>query len=213
MKMTSLLRALQTNPLSRLVLYIPGTRSIAKRAYSLFSAQEVLEEPDRRFLVEVILPAIRRARPHNLLFVGCQRYTVQYYEYFSEAGIECWTVDIDPACARWGAKRNHIVGDFQFIDRYCDVIFDAVIMNGVFGYGIDTPEHMERSLVKLWKILKPGGFMVLGWNTDRIPDPNALSAFKTYFSYHSTAPLSGRHPIPSSTHIYDFLDARVLPPL
>jgi hypothetical protein len=68
---------------------------------------------------------------------------------------------------------------------------------------------MERSLAVLWKILRPGGFVILGWNTDRIVDPLTLSNFKL-FRYNSTLPVAGRVSFSSSTHVYDFLQPRIM---
>jgi hypothetical protein len=191
------------------LLHVPGVRQIAKLTYAYVASFEIINEPDRKFLVNSIFPAVKRIQPRKLLFVGCKRYTAGYCSSLGAAGVECWTIDIDAASARWGAGNKHIIGDFQTIESQCDVLFDVVIMNGVFGFGLDTVEQMERSLAVLWRIVRTEGFIVLGWNSDRTIDPSTLPAFKRYFDYSLAPPMVGRRLFPSSTHIYDFLRPRI----
>ena len=120
------------------LLHVPGARQIAKLTYAYIVSFEIINEPDRKFLVNSIFPAVKRIQPRKLLFVGCKRYTAGYCSSLGAAGVECWTIDIDAASARWGAGNKHIIGDFQTIESQCDVLFDVVIMNGVFGFGLDT---------------------------------------------------------------------------
>ena len=53
--------------------------------------------------------------------------------------------------------------------------FDLVMLNGVFGWGVDAPDHMEQTLEAIAEVLAPGGTLLIGWNHDRSPDPDTLS--------------------------------------
>ena len=76
-----------------------------------------------------------------------------------------WATDIDIKAARWGHPTRHRIGDAcAREDVFPETRFDAVICNGVFGFGVDTPQMQARS----WPpspVLKPHGLLLLGWNT------------------------------------------------
>jgi hypothetical protein len=130
--------------------------------------------PDREYLVSVIFRNICLRRPQKVLFVGCHPYTAKYPTFFQRAGVECWTIDIDPKMARYGARNRHFIGDVTAIDRIqgMPLLFDVVILNGVLGFGVDTIADANRAFTGLALITKLGGLLVIGWDTDRGPDPS-----------------------------------------
>ncbi|WP_235559315.1 class I SAM-dependent methyltransferase [Brevundimonas sp. Leaf168] len=80
---------------------------------------------------------------------------------------------MDPTAARWGREGRHRTGDVCEADRlFSDLTFDAVVCNGVLGYGVDSPDQQQRALKALAAILRPGGRLLLGWNTTRSPIPS-----------------------------------------
>jgi len=141
---------------------------------------------DRRVLEQIIIPsALSRFEPKTVLEVGREPYEAFYDEFF--IGRELWTIDWDAAKAPFGA-RNHIIDDaanlrHHFRERY----FDFILMNGVFGWGLNNGKAIERAFAAVHAILAPEGLFVLGWNDtpDLVPVPldqvRALKEFTPYF--------------------------------
>jgi hypothetical protein len=165
----------------------------------------VSRSPDRIFLKETLLPEVAK-RGGRVLFIGCQRYTASYPMILEGHGATCWTVDIDPAMARWGAKGRHTVLDAQYIaPSFSTEFFDTVVLSGVFGFGVDTELLQNTVLVSVDKVLKRSDLLVLGWNTDRSPDPTELDELNRRFRLGS---LGSRRTFQGSTHVFDFFLAR-----
>ena len=148
----------------------------------------------RRCLQAELMPWLRE-RCRSLLFVGTASYTWQYESLFPPERYA--TLDIAPAAAVWGAAR-HIVAPVQDLTRHCPPgTFDGVILNGVLGFGIDTPQEMRRAFEELHRALRPGGVLVVGWNTDRHEDPETLGVLDGFVR------IGERRRFPPETHVYD----------
>jgi SAM-dependent methyltransferase len=162
---------------------------------------------DRLYMTKSILPALTAQRMQRVLFVGCRAYTARYGRKFARAGIEYWTTEIDPEAAIWGEPRRHIIGDITKIDDLCaPESFDAVLLNGVFGHGVDNESAMNRAVTAISQILKPGGILLIGWNSNKKhPDPMALAAVDSYFRHECVLPLPLRKTFPDTDHVYDWL--------
>jgi SAM-dependent methyltransferase len=165
--------------------------------------RRILDLPDRKLLADAYLPAFA-AEGGTILWVGCQAYTAQDYEVLERGGATVWTTDIDPASARWGHPTRHRTGDICRADAlFPDIVFDAILCNGVLGYGADSVEQQVGALTTMAKILRPGGRLLLGWNTDKIDDP--VAAGLTAADY-VPAPVAGqpeRVRFDEVTHVYD----------
>lgn len=167
----------------------------------------VRSSPDRVFLRAEIIPAVAQ-KSRRVLFVGCRPYTAKYPALFASYGSECWTVDIDPAAAKWGAPGRHHIADVrQLADCFPADHFDALILSGVFGFGVDSDAMKNETLVSCAMVLRPGGLFVLGWNTDRGPDPSDLERLALF----ETARLE-RFDWPTlftgSTHVFQYYKKR-----
>ena len=101
-------KASVTRRLVRRVLPRPMRHTLA----GWVSDRRVMNSPDRVYLKRVILPQIAQ-RGGVALLVGCRRYTLQDPVFLRKRGTACWTLDIDPAVARWGAKDHHIVAPIE----------------------------------------------------------------------------------------------------
>lgn len=147
---------------------------------------------DRRVLEQIIIPFIlSRFAPRTVLEVGREPYEAFYNEFF--AGRELWTIDWDQAKAPFGAP-NHITDDAANLRRHFpEEYFDFVLMNGVFGWGLNDRGAIESAFAAVYAILAPSGIFVLGWNDtpDLVPVPldqvQSLRQFTPYFF----APLHG----------------------
>ncbi|MBL9132909.1 MAG: hypothetical protein JNG86_17000 [Verrucomicrobiaceae bacterium] len=145
-----------------------------------------LNFPDRILLEDVILAHLAQDRRYQrILFIGCDWYTKNYPCLF--ANREFWTIEIDPAKARFGGQ-HHIIDGLQNLTRHAGAdFFDAFIHTGVFGWGIDTRELADETFDQCHRCLKPGGMLVFGW--DDVPaqcpfavteECAALKRFETY---------------------------------
>lgn len=165
--------------------------------------------PDRRYFEREILPRLCRAAPPRLLFVGCAPYTVSYLAPMLDAGIGLRTLDIAGENAPWGAPGRHVTGDARETDRlFGAAAFDAILLNGVFGYGVNDPAGMNAALRALRRALEPGGRLLVGWNRGLVPDPLELAACGEGFLHEPAFGLPDRKMFTRSTHVYDWFRAR-----
>ena len=171
-------------------------------------SRKIRELPDRRLLAEAYIPALA-AEGGKILWVGTRAYTAEDYAVLEARGAEVWTTDIDPDAARWGVEGRHRTGDICEADVFfADQAFDAIVCNGVLGFGVDAPEQQRKCLQALSAILKPGGRLLLGWNVDKIADPIAASLTQPWFEPKPFAGQPARVTFAETTHVYDALARR-----
>jgi hypothetical protein len=162
---------------------------------------------DRQYMTRRILPALASAKLKRVLFVGCKPYTARYGKQLTRNPIEYWTTDIDPAAAIWGEKNHHIVCDIRKIDDVClPESFDAVLLNGILGTGVDEESEINYALNAVARILRPDGILLIGWNShNKHPDPMELEAVTKNFRREQVLPLPLRKTFPDTDHVYDWL--------
>lgn len=190
-RFSPLARRLLPKRLQRFILLkILGTNRRYARMYHAAS---------RVCLESELLPWLAR-HYERVLFVGTSSYTHHYERLFRPDRYT--TIEVQPRGAVWGA-RQHIVAPVEEIGRHRPPgAFDCVVLNGVFGFGVDDPEHMRRVIVALHEVMAPQGFLVVGWNTDLHDDPAPLLA--PYFAPSAREPWVTRRTFPPETHVYDF---------
>ena len=161
----------------------------------------------RRYLTEIIFPALAVSNFRRVLFVGCKPYTARYGRQLIRAGVDYWTTDIEPAAAIWGEKDHHIVCDIAKIDHVCpSESFDAVLLNGVLGDGVDEESEMNRAVKAVARVLRPNGILLIGWNSEKKhPDPMSLETLSKYFRRGSALSLPVTKTFPDSPVIYNWL--------
>lgn len=168
-------------------------------------AMRIRTLPDRKVMADSYIPAVA-ADGGRILWVGCREYTLDDYAALETQGGQVWTTDIDPAAARWGREGRHRTGDVCEADRlFSDQTFDAVVCNGVLGYGVDSPEQQQRALGALAAIVRPGGRLLLGWNTDKIDDPVEAGLTTPHFTPAPLGDRPARVRFDAVTHVYDSL--------
>jgi len=157
----------------------------------------------RRFMENDLLPWLRD-RYARILFVGTASYTHHYEKLFAARPGQLTTMDVNPAAAVWGAP-DHIVGPIQDIGRRRPrSAFDCIVLNGVFGFGVDDPPAMRATIEAIHAVLEPGGLLVLGWNVDRHADPDTLGIYDGRFAPCDALPWRRRVTFESETHVNDF---------
>ncbi len=167
------------------------------------------KQPDRIWLDTQLYPKLEQLREGRILFVGCAYYTWPTLKRFNK-GVELLTVDIDEQNEIWGCK-NHLVASILDIDQHTTPhSFDIVLLNGVFGHGVDSPEMQEQTYKALHTVLKPDGMLLVGWNHDLISDPTELSVSKELYYKSGYEGLPQHTAFSDSTHVFDILKARRL---
>lgn len=138
-------------------------RNVTRRGLLAVGVDCYHASEDRRVLEQIILPYLA-AQPDlgRVLFVGCAWYTRGYRKIFKDRAYI--TLEMDPAAARYGARR-HIVDTLENIGAHFPAGgLDAIVCNGVFGWGLNERTAVERAFGGCFECLRPGGVFVLGWN-------------------------------------------------
>ncbi len=176
--------------------------SARRRLHMWFGDLWVVYRKDRRHLDRELIPVIGR-RGGKVLFIGCRKYTKHYPRLLAARGLECWTIDIDPIAARWGAPERHVIGDILDEPSHWPASsFDTIILNGVFGFGLNSERDQDAALRACRLLLANDGWLVLGWNTDRSVDPSELPTLQNLFRPASIPGLAQRQTFAKSTHVY-----------
>jgi SAM-dependent methyltransferase len=169
-----------------------------------------LATPDRVMLEDVIAPEfLGRPDVRRMLDVGVAWYTRTYPRLYR--GIEYHTVDVDPAAERIAGPRHHTLSMTKLATVYPADTFDLIVCNGVFGWGLNTADEVTRGLEACADVLRPGGWLVVGWNDmegRRIPGLDALAARRFE---RAVLPAAGADHLLTSTpyaHRYDFFTRR-----
>lgn len=163
---------------------------------------------DRRVLERVIFSYYtQRPEVRSILFVGCQWYT-RHYERTFFSGHDFWTIEPAEDARKHGA-RQHVIAPLERLDAFFpERYFDLIICNGVFGYGLDSPEQCEAAFDHCYTRLAEGGQFVLGW--DDVPErrPLALESLDSLkrFKRIKLPPLGTERYLTDTSyrHIYEF---------
>jgi SAM-dependent methyltransferase len=198
---------LQMYRAARAVLHHPGQftqQPISQLVRNVFLNLNLLS--DRVYMRKIILPLLASTGLKRVLFVGCKPYTSGYGKRLSRTSIDYWTTDIDPQAAMWGEKDHHIISDITRIDAVCPPeSFDAVLLNGVFGHGVNEKDEMNCAIAAIARILRSNGILLIGWNSGLIHDPLELEAVTRYFRRATALPLALRKTFTDTDHVYDWL--------
>jgi SAM-dependent methyltransferase len=153
-----------------------------RRLSDLLWSHGLERRPDRAYLRTVIFPALAAEKGQRVLFVGCRVYTRRYVALARRLGLDFWTTDIDPAAAPDGSPGRHVVGDIVTVgpDAFGGP-FDSIVFSGVVGFGVDDRPLIEAAFANLARLLRPGGWLVVGWNCDLSADPLTIPAFARHF--------------------------------
>jgi len=169
---------------------------------------QVQSLPDRIYLRQVMLPAMARMKPVNVLLAGTRRYTRRYHQVFDREMTAVWTIDFDPTAARFGNGQLHRTGDMCRVDQvFRGVRFDMIHINGLLGFGVDTPEAIREMVAACHRSLQPSGHLMLGWDADRTSDPTMNEDITSRFEHAGLIDAPARHQvtgIDGHAHIFDW---------
>lgn len=137
---------------------------------------------DRNVLETIIFPfVLSEFNPQKILDIGREDYQHFYNEFF--LGRELWTLDYDPKRREFGAD-NHITDDVANLKKHFkENNFDFILMNGVFGWGLNKKAAVKKAFNAVYDILKPGGIFILGFNDAPVPldSIDGLNKLKKYY--------------------------------
>ena len=161
---------------------------------------------DRDVLERLIFPyLLAYHNPKRVLDIGREDYQKFYNLFFK--GRELWTIDRDPKRREFGA-RNHITADVTHLRKHFDEgYFDLIIMNGVFGWGLNEKKDIEKAFNSIHKILRKEGMLVFGWNDtpDLTPVPlNKIKALKKFKKFYFPPLKSQSFKCKTGEHTYNF---------
>jgi hypothetical protein len=170
--------------------------------------RQISRSPDRAILLQEVFPALGRTTALSantkVLWIGCRRYTEKYYPLIERQGAECWSIDIEPDMQRWGRPGRHITGDMLELRRLFPTdFFDVVLCNGILGWGVDTPADQLKAFEAMATVMKPGGWLLVGWNTDRVSDPLKSGLADQWFEHVPLPRFKARYVVGGCTHVYD----------
>lgn len=192
--------------------YLPQriTNRLWSKGYRILGLTPRSRTHDRKILEQSILPFLTQSQFQRILFVGCDWYTQQYALFFQDR--EYWTIDGRQAVASYGSNR-HIVGLIQDIDQHFDNhYFDAIVCNGVYGYGLDQKADIEQTVTVCHQQLRHGGLFILGWNAtpDRTPVPLSHISSLQQMQPYTFKPLGTSEYLTRThnRHVFSFYRAR-----
>lgn len=138
-------------------------RRVAKRVLLALNIDVYLRTPDRAVLEQQLLPWLAALPDQNdILFVGCDWYTRGYRKYFGNRRYTTMDYDVDKA--RYGARR-HITDSMTNLGlHYQPASLDLIVCNGVFGWGLNAREDVEKAFSDSATALRSGGLLLVGWN-------------------------------------------------
>ncbi|MBD2777707.1 methyltransferase domain-containing protein [Iningainema tapete] len=161
-------------------------RGLKVITYTILGKDMPLETHDRYILEKKIIPYfVHQQEFTKVLFVGCGSYTKHYEKWFKHK--KYWTIDINPMKKIYGAK-DHIIGSMSDLNlHFQENYLDLIICNGVFGWGLNDRNDVEKAFGTCYQCLRTGGVLVIGWDDvpEKKPFPleacESLNQFKPYF--------------------------------
>lgn len=161
---------------------------------------------DRDILERIIFPYIlSHHNPQSILDIGREDYQKFYNKFF--AGLELWTMDIDPEREEFGAS-NHITDNVSNASsHFAANKFDLILINGVLNWGLDNKKEIEKCFNGLYEIMNAKGILVIGWNNfedAKVTRPQDIEAIKQFKPFYFK-PLKGEQfECINGEHIYNF---------
>jgi len=176
--------------------------------------ESVYKASDNRRYYEYCLLPFFRIHPafKRILFTGVGSFTQHYPVFFQKKEL-VKTIDIQPELEQLFPGDTHITDSVTNIEHHVPAEeLDLVLMNGVYGWGLDSEGELAKALDKIFRVMRPGGMLVFGWNDSEERDPlkfrdgNWQNFFKQFrpFEICRKSILSLQEPHNQRKHIFHF---------
>jgi len=154
-----------------------------------------LKSDNRLFLENQIFDLLnarfkQQATPARCLFLGTDKRS---WHYPKRLNAELLTLDIEPKKAIYGNRGHHTIGSAGTLLQYYEPrSFDAIIANGLIGFGMNQLEDCEALLAGSHAVLKENGLLVLGYNDGaefvnfKVRDSKNYKLFEEFAPNHQT---------------------------
>ena len=124
------------------------------------------------------------------LFLGTDKRSWHYPKCLDA---DLFTLDIEPKKAIYGNRGHHTIGSAGTLLQYYEPrYFDAIIANGLIGFGMNQLEDCEALLAGSHAVLKENGLLVLGYNDGaefvnfKVRDSKNYKLFEEFVPNHQT---------------------------
>lgn len=133
--------------------------------------QVLFKTTDREYLEKTIFTDINeKLKPRYVLSIGVYWYTVLYNLYFRDSLF--LSIDIDQNKSKFAQNNFHLNCSIQDLNKIVPKSsIDLILMNGVYGYGINTTYELQNTLQTLSNFLSKNGLVVLGYNDVKNRNP------------------------------------------
>lgn len=159
-------------------------RELVKRFLVLARVPLTYKAVDRVILEKEILPWLARQDDlSRVLFVGCDWYTSKYNRVFARK--QYHTMDIDPTKRRYGSGRHVVDSMANLSAHFAPASLDLIICNGVYGWGLNDPNDIDKAFAGSLESLRPGGRLLLGWNDVEPHNAVPMSAIESLQIFES----------------------------
>jgi len=154
-----------------------------------------LKSENRLFLENQIFDLLntrfkQQSLPPRCLFLGTDKRSWHYPKCLDA---ELSTMDIEPKKAIYGNRGHHTIGSAgELLQHYAPSSFDAIIANGLIGFGMNQLQDCEALLAGAHAILKDSGLLVLGYNDGaefvnfKVRDSKNYKLFEEFVPNHQT---------------------------
>ena len=126
-----------------------------------------LKSENRLFLENQIFDLLnarfkQQATRARCLFLGTDKRSWHYPKCLDA---DLLTLDIEPKKAIYGNRGHHTIGSAAtLLQYYAPRSLDAIIANGLIGFGMNQLDDCEALLAGTHALLKENGLLVLGYN-------------------------------------------------
>lgn len=154
-----------------------------------------LKSENRLFLENQIFDLLnsrfkQQTAPARCLFLGTDKRSWHYPKCLNA---ELHTMDIESKKAIYGNRGHHTIGSAgELLQYYSPHSFDAIIANGLIGFGMNQLQDCEALLAGAHAVLKDDGLLVLGYNDGaefvnfKVRDSKNYKLFEEYVPNHQT---------------------------
>jgi len=154
-----------------------------------------LKSENRLFLENQIFDLLntrfkQQAERARCLFLGTDKRSWHYPKCLDA---ELFTLDIEPKKAIYGNRGHHTIGSAStLLQYYAPRSFDAIIANGLIGFGMNQLADCEALLAGTHALLKENGLLVLGYNDGaefvnfKVRDSKNYKLFEEFVPNHQT---------------------------